>query len=92
MFIQGPKSYNPAMQALEVAYSQKKLNHGGNPVLQWNAGNLVPRTDTNMNKAPDRKRSADKIDGMAALLMAMGIAIRETGDDSGGFFADPARA
>lgn len=73
-FIQGPKSYNPAMLALERAYSARKFAHGGNPVLTWNAANLVARRDQNMNMAPDKKRSADKIDGMAALLMAMGRA------------------
>src|SRR5476651_209489 len=33
---------------------------------------LVP-VDDNMNMAPDKKRSADKIDDMAALLMAIGV-------------------
>jgi phage terminase large subunit-like protein len=91
IFIQGPKSYNPAMQALEVAYTSTALNHGGNPVLQWNAANLVPRYDVNLNMAPDKKRSADKIDGMVALLMAFGFAVRETQDDSSGFFSSPVK-
>ena len=37
------------------------------------ASNLVVRYDANMNMAPDKKRSAEKIDDMAALLMAIGI-------------------
>lgn len=69
-FIQGPKSYNPGLQALERAYISRKLCHGGDPVLTWNAANLVLRRDANMNMAPDKKRSAEKIDGMAALGMA----------------------
>jgi phage terminase large subunit-like protein len=69
-FIQGAKSYQPGMQALERAYIGGKLRHGDNPVLTWNAANLVPRLDVNMNMAPDKKRSADKIDGMVCLLMA----------------------
>lgn len=73
-FIQGPKSYNPAMQALERAYLDGKLVHDGNPVLTWNAANLVARRDANMNMAPDRKNSAGKIDGICALLMATGRA------------------
>lgn len=73
-FIQGPKSYHPAMQALEREYLSGNLNHGGDPILQWNAANLVARKDANLNMAPDRKRSTEKIDGMAALLMAMGRA------------------
>lgn len=70
-FAQGPKSFNPAMLALEAAYVSGRFRHGGDPVLTWNAANLVPRRDVNMNMAPDRKRSAEKIDGMVALLMAM---------------------
>jgi len=73
-FRQGPKSYHPAMQELERTYIAGKLRHGGDPVLAWCASNLVPRRDENLNMAPDRKRSADKIDDMVALLMAVGRA------------------
>lgn len=78
-FIQGPKSYHPAMQALESYYIAGKLAHGGNPVLTWNAANIVARKDVNLNMAPDKKRSADKIDGMVALLMAVGMFVRTGG-------------
>jgi phage terminase large subunit-like protein len=71
-FIQGPKSYHPAMQELERAYIAGKLNHGGDPVLSWCASNLVARRDANLNQAPDKKRSPEKIDDMTALLMAVG--------------------
>ena len=73
-FVQGPKSYHPAMQALERAYIGGHLAHAGDPVLTWCAANLVARKDQNLNMAPDKKRSADKIDDMAALLMAVGMA------------------
>lgn len=72
-FIQGPKSYHPAMQALELAYISGNLRHGGDPLLAWCASNLVARHDQNMNLAPDRRKSGDKIDDMAALLMAIGL-------------------
>jgi phage terminase large subunit-like protein len=72
-FVQGPKSYHPAMQALEIAYVSGSLRHGGDPLLMWCASNLVARHDQNMNMAPDRRKSADKIDDMAALLMAVGL-------------------
>lgn len=74
-FIQGPKSYHPAMQALEVAYLNGRLAHGNDPVLNWNASNLIARTDVNVNQAPDKKRAAEKIDDMCALLMAEGTAL-----------------
>jgi phage terminase large subunit-like protein len=84
-FVQGPKSYHPAMQALEHAYIAGKLAHGGDPFLNWCASNVVARRDVNLNMAPDKKRSADKIDDMAALLMAVGIMTAGTDD---GDFAD----
>lgn len=74
-FRQGPRSYHPAMQELERAYIAGNLRHGGDPVLMWCAANLVPRKDENLNMAPDKKRSADKIDDMSALLMAVGRSI-----------------
>lgn len=80
-FIQGPKSFHPAMQDLERTYIAKKLAHGGDPVLTWCASNLVARRDANMNTAPDKKRSADKIDDMVALLMAIGVSRAEAETD-----------
>ena len=80
-FVQGPRSYHPAMQELERAYMQNKLVHGGDPVLTWCASNLVARRDVNLNMAPDRTNSADKIDDMAALLMAIGVSLELTEDE-----------
>lgn len=74
-FVQGTKSYHPAMSELERLYIGKRLAHGGDPVLTWCASNLVARRDMNMNMAPDKKKSADKIDDMTALLMAVGVSI-----------------
>jgi phage terminase large subunit-like protein len=73
-FIQGTRSYSPAMSACEIAYLGGKLVHGGDPVLTWNMANVVPRTDVNMNNAPDRSKSTDKIDGACALFMCFGLA------------------
>ncbi|UXC34789.1 terminase large subunit [Cupriavidus gilardii] len=90
-FIQGPKSFHPAMQALERAYIAGKLAHGGDPLLGWCASNIVARRDQNMNMAPDKKRSADKIDDMVALLMAVGVSAGEMEQvgDMNGFFDNP---
>lgn len=79
-FIQGPKSFHPTMQALERAYMSGKLRHGGDPVLRWCASNLLDRRDVNLNMAPDKRRSPDKIDDMVALLMAFGV--REVDNES----------
>lgn len=72
-FRQGPRSFNPAMKECERLYLAGNLRHGGDAVLNWCASNVVPRYDENMNMAPDRKRSADKIDDAVALFMAIGV-------------------
>lgn len=72
-FRQGPKSYHPAMQETERLYLKGELRHGGDAVLNWCASNVTPRTDENMNMAPDKKHSADKIDDACALFMAVGV-------------------
>lgn len=85
-FVQGPKSYHPAMQELERAYIAGKLAHGGDQLLAWCASNIVARRDANLNMAPDKKRSADKIDDMAALLMAVGVSM--SAEDSSHAYQD----
>ncbi len=91
-FIQGPKSYHPSMKNFEETYIAGKFRHGGDPVLTWCASNIVVRTDANMNMAPDKKKSADKIDDMTALLMANGIMIGGNSEGEGDldeFLSDP---
>lgn len=94
-FIQGFKSYNPAMKECARVYASRDpmFSHGGDPVLRWNMANLVPRYDANMNEAPDRKRSAEKIDGACSLFMCFGLALAEEDEgDAEGFFSRPVRS
>jgi len=54
-----------------------KLDHGGHPVLRWMAGNAAVRFDENLNYAPTKKKSAEKIDGVVAGVMAVGLSMAE---------------
>ena len=78
------------MQEIERAYRCGDLVHGGDKVLTWCASNLIARTDVNNNMAPDKKRSPEKIDDMAALYMAVGVALSEVEQgDLNGFLSNP---
>ena len=79
-FRQGFVSMNPAMKTLEVAIAQRRVNHGGNPVLAWMADNLVATSDPAGNLKPDKGKSSEKIDGVVALLMALQRAAVASGD------------
>ena len=48
----------------------KELVHDGNPVMSWMVGNVVPIFDHNKNIRPSKKKSKEKIDGVAALVTA----------------------
>lgn len=58
-----------------------RLHHGGNKVLRWMVTNAVGITDSSGNQRADRKKSANKIDGVAATINALAEAMRETKDD-----------
>jgi phage terminase large subunit-like protein len=69
---QGHQTLGEGSKALESAVVARKLNHGGNQIARWNAGNLQWRRDPNGNICPDKQdRPNLRIDGMVALVMAM---------------------
>jgi phage terminase large subunit-like protein len=51
----------------------RELRHGGDPVLRWMASNAVVRSDPMGNKRIDKERSTEKVDGMVALAMGVGV-------------------
>ena len=81
-FRQGPKSYHPAMQAMEKLIKSHRVWHDGNPVLTWAMSNVVARQDVNKNYAPDKGHSMEKIDPAVGALMALGRAVALQADDT----------
>lgn len=76
---QGFASMGPAVNAFETALIERRLRHGMHPVLRWNASNLIFDTDPAGGRKPSKSRSIDRIDGMAALIMACGLAAKNEG-------------
>lgn len=71
-FAQLCRHFTAPLLELEKMVVHKTFNHGQNPILNWNNRNVVLFTDTNDNFKLDKKKSANKIDGMVALAMAIG--------------------
>lgn len=65
------KCQSPAMSEVQVALSQGRLFHDGNPVMQLCMENVVGSVDRNGNVTPDRDNDGKKIDLAVALLNAM---------------------
>lgn len=59
---------NAPSRELERLIGRGLLRHGGHPVLDWMAGNAEAARDGSNNIKPDRKRSAEKIDGVVAMV------------------------
>jgi phage terminase large subunit-like protein len=74
---QGFKDMAPALDALEDAVIDRKLHHGGNPVLTWNVSNAVVDIDPTGARKLNKRRARARIDGLQALAMALGIGARE---------------
>lgn len=66
---------NAPAKELERALGARQLEHGRNPILRWMAENVQVSTDADGNIKPSRKDSADKIDGIAALINAIFTAL-----------------
>ena len=66
----------PTKELLNLVMGQR-LHHGRNPVLRWMADNMVVSTDAAANLKPNKEKSAEKIDGMVALIMAIDRATRQ---------------
>jgi phage terminase large subunit-like protein len=66
---------NGPAQELERLLGEVLLRHGDNPVLKWMADTVVARVDAEGRIKPDRKKSTEKIDGIVALVMALGAAL-----------------
>ena len=71
------------MKHIERLYLEKLLQHGGNPLLRWMAGNVIARSDANGNIRPDKMKSPDKIDGFVAATIAVGIADSQESTQTG---------
>ena len=71
---QGFRTLSAPTKKLQALVTAGRLRHGGNPVLTWMADNLSVKRDSNDNVKPDKEKSVAKIDGMVALVMALGRA------------------
>jgi phage terminase large subunit-like protein len=66
---------SPAIKQTEVMIRGRRLVHDGNPVLRWMMSNVALKRDPNDNLMMHKGRSADRIDGPIAMVMAVGRAM-----------------
>lgn len=81
-FGQGYASMSPPTKELMKLTLEKRIAHGGHPVLAWCMDNVFIRTDPAGNIKADKEKSTEKIDCVVALIMALDRAIRNEGAPS----------
>jgi phage terminase large subunit-like protein len=74
-FRQGFRSMAAPTRELEKLIVSRKLAHGGNPVTRWMAGNVAVAQDPAGNLKPAKDKSTERIDGIVAVIMAIGRAL-----------------
>lgn len=78
---------SPAMMELEAAIEGGRFHHDGNPIMTWCISNVIgknlPGNDDIVR--PIKQNSDSKIDGAVALMMAVGMAMREQDDGADDF-------
>jgi phage terminase large subunit-like protein len=70
-------NFSEPMKQLEALVLQGRLHHDGNPVLTWMMSNVVAHMDAKDNIYPRKERPENKIDGVVALIMALGRALAD---------------
>lgn len=72
---QNLKNLSEPMKTLQALMYSGRLHVLNNPVLHWNAANVVAHVDAKENIYPRKEKPEDKIDGIVALIMAFNQAI-----------------
>lgn len=74
-FGQGFASMSAPTKELEKRILGRQVSHDGNPVMRWNVQNISVDDDAAENMKPSKKKSTGRIDGVVALIMALGRAM-----------------
>lgn len=72
-------NFSEPMKQLEALVLSGRFHHDGDPVLAWMVSNVVCHHDAKDNIYPRKERPENKIDGVVALLMALGRMLAQAG-------------
>ena len=74
-FPQNLATYAKPVNDFEDAMFNRRLCHGGNPLLRWAVSNVVLYSDASENRRPAKDKSADRIDPACVAIMCVGRAM-----------------
>lgn len=77
---QGYRTQSPSLKEIKRLLIKGRataplIEHGSNPIMRWMINNLAVDTDPAGNVKPNKAKSAEKIDGISAMVSAMAEAM-----------------
>jgi phage terminase large subunit-like protein len=85
---QGYRDMSPAIDAFELAMLERRLLHASHPILNWNASNARADSDPIGNRRLIKQKAIERIDGIVALIMAIGLWSRAAPNRDDRVFSD----
>lgn len=74
-------NFSAPMKEIDALVRAGRFHYDGDPVLTWMVSNVVCHMDAKENIYPRKERPENKIDGVVALIMAMGLMTTEPPDE-----------
>lgn len=75
-------NFSAPMKEVDALVRSGRLHHDGDPVMAWMISNVVCHLDAKDNIYPRKERPENKIDGVIALITALGRAMHSEDDSS----------
>jgi phage terminase large subunit-like protein len=84
VYNQTVRNMSEPMKEVEARIMARTLWHDGNSCMNWMMGNVSAKVDAKENVYPRKDVATEKIDGVVALIMAMGMAMGEVTEYASG--------
>ncbi len=91
-FRNGMLSMSPPSKELERLVTSNGLHHGGHPILRQHAKVVAVQEDATGNIKPVKPKATSRIDGIVAIVEAIGMASKDEGAEVPSFWETMARA
>jgi phage terminase large subunit-like protein len=79
---QGYPSLNAPTKFINELIASRGIEHDSNPILRWMASNIAIEQDPAGNIKPSKRKSKEKIDGIVAIINALGRAMKAKDNSS----------
>ena len=77
------RNFSEPMKQLDALNDAGKIAHNGDPVMSWMMSNTTAKIDTMDNVYPRKEKPENKIDGVVALIMALGTSMADQDPEAG---------